>query len=52
MSLYLFQVGSAGPHGGVRGHIVVGGEQLHLGLARVYHVYHVVDSDRRLRYVR
>ena len=41
----LHQVSLAGEHGGIVGHVVVGGEHLHLVLPRVDHKDHVFDGD-------
>ena len=47
----LHQVGLAGEHGGIVGHVVVGGEHLHLVLPRVDHKHHVLNGDAGLRYI-
>ena len=44
----LLKVGLGRPHGGVVGHVVVRGKQLHLGLTRVDDEHNVVDGDGRL----
>ena len=41
----LHQVGLAGEHSGIVGHVVVGGEHLHLVLPRVDHKDHIFDGD-------
>ena len=45
----LHQVGLAGKHRCVVGHVVVRGEHLHLVLARVNHKDHVLNGDAGLR---
>lgn len=41
----LLKIGLRHPDGGVVGHVVAGGEELHLRLARVDHVDNIVNGD-------